>query len=188
MVLGPLRPCLTLLPAGVTRPPVLLRTPVVSYTTFSLSPRPPPLPMGEGWGEGLPVFCGPVRQVGPPRMRDRPAPGIIRRRALWSADFPRPRIARPRPPDQPEVRSSYHSLINLFGQAHRVGFDGFHFFQQAIVLHIRCGKFHIHVDDCFSIPATAYGSSTSTITSALVPALSLRERSVTNPPSNLLDF
>jgi hypothetical protein len=29
------RPCLALLPAGVAWPPALLRTPVVSYTTFS---------------------------------------------------------------------------------------------------------------------------------------------------------
>jgi hypothetical protein len=36
-----------------------------------------------------------------------PAPGAIRRRALWSADFPRSRLARPRPPDQPDTISSY---------------------------------------------------------------------------------
>jgi hypothetical protein len=30
-----LRPCLALLPTGVAWPPALLRTPVVSYTTFS---------------------------------------------------------------------------------------------------------------------------------------------------------
>ena len=32
-----------------------------------------------------------------------PAPGAIRRRALWSADFPRPRRARPRPSNRPEA-------------------------------------------------------------------------------------
>ena len=30
-----------------------------------------------------------------------PAPGITRRLALWSADFPRLRLAKPRSPDQP---------------------------------------------------------------------------------------
>ena len=34
------RPCLALLPAGVTWPHALLRAPVVSYTTFSPSPSP----------------------------------------------------------------------------------------------------------------------------------------------------
>jgi hypothetical protein len=45
-------PCLALLLAGVTWPPALRRTPVVSYTTFSPSP-PTPLPKGEGSGGGL---------------------------------------------------------------------------------------------------------------------------------------
>src|SRR3989304_6693850 len=30
-----------------------------------------------------------------------PTPGITRHRALWSADFPRPRVAEPRPPGRP---------------------------------------------------------------------------------------
>jgi len=67
------RPCLALLPAGVTWPPALLRTPVVSYTTFS----PSPLHKAEAV-----CFCG-------PDPAGCPVPGFPRRRALWSADFPR---------------------------------------------------------------------------------------------------
>jgi len=52
------RPCLALLPAGVTWPPALLRTPVVSYTTFS----PSPLHKAKAV-----CFCGPIRQVAPSR-------------------------------------------------------------------------------------------------------------------------
>ena len=79
------RPCLALLPAGVAWPPALLRTPVVSYTAFSLLPSPfPPLPRaGEGLGVRATCFCGPV-------PAGFPAPGVTRRRAPWSADFPRP--------------------------------------------------------------------------------------------------
>jgi hypothetical protein len=59
-----------------------------------------------------------------------PAPGAIRRRALWSADFPRSRLARPRSPDQPDTRSSYSirlhhvntSLGGLFLHFLKVGF------------------------------------------------------------------
>ncbi len=54
-------------------------TPVVSYTTFSPSPCGClflwPDPAGNRW------------------VSPAPAPGVTRRRALWSADFPRPRIA-----------------------------------------------------------------------------------------------
>lgn len=96
LVRRPLRPCLTLLPAGVTRPPVLLRTPVVSYTTFSLSL---PTPLGVRGYLFSVALSGRLALL----VEDRPAPGIIRRRALWSADFPRPRIAGPRPSDQPEA-------------------------------------------------------------------------------------
>ena len=46
---------LALLPAGVAWPPALLRTPVVSYTAFSPSPL------------RAVCFCGPIRQVSPPR-------------------------------------------------------------------------------------------------------------------------
>jgi hypothetical protein len=46
-----------------------------------------------------------------------PAPGAIRRRALWSADFPRSRLAKPRSPDQPDTLSSYpihlHQVNNI---------------------------------------------------------------------------
>ena len=38
IVHGRFRPCLALLPAGVTWPPALLQAPVVSYATFSPSP------------------------------------------------------------------------------------------------------------------------------------------------------
>ena len=77
-------PCLALLPAGVTWPPALLRTPVVSYTTFSPLPSPPTaLPEGEGGGGKAVFFCG-------PDPAGCPVPGFPRRRALWSADFPRP--------------------------------------------------------------------------------------------------
>ncbi len=46
------RPCLALLPTGVTWPSALLQTPVVSYTTFS--PSPPALT-----GGAAVCFCGP---------------------------------------------------------------------------------------------------------------------------------
>ena len=99
------RPCLALLPAGVTWPAALLRPPVVFYTTFSPSPPPPSY-------KSCDLREVPVRAQGvsclflwPSSGRlapcgGFPAPGAIRRRALWSADFPRPRqrraaIARP---------------------------------------------------------------------------------------------
>ncbi len=65
------RLCLTLLPAGVAWPPALLQTPVVSYTTFSPSPK-----------GCLFLWPDPI---------DYSIPRFPRRRALWSADFPRPR-------------------------------------------------------------------------------------------------
>ena len=46
------RPCLALLPTGVTWPPALLQTPVVSYTTFS------PSPSARKGGAAV-CFCGP---------------------------------------------------------------------------------------------------------------------------------
>jgi len=83
------RPCLALLPAGVTWPHALLRAPVVSYTTFSPSPL---LSDPEGRREWLFVSVARFRQV---RAFQRfPAPVAIRRRALWSADFPRSRQRR----------------------------------------------------------------------------------------------
>ncbi len=42
------RPCLALLPAGVTWPSALLQMPVVSYTTFSPSPATSPIGKGAG--------------------------------------------------------------------------------------------------------------------------------------------
>jgi len=53
---------------------------VVSYTTFSPSPV--------SIGDRLFVSVALVRQVD--SLRSYPAPVISRRRALWSADFPRP--------------------------------------------------------------------------------------------------
>jgi len=88
VVHGRLRPCLALLPAGVTWPPALRQAPVVSYTTFSPSPPPPCLPqilriwgrcpLGQrGW---LSVSVALFRQVH--ASRRFPAPGTLRRRAL----------------------------------------------------------------------------------------------------------
>ena len=62
--------CLALLPAVVAWPPLLPEAPVVSYTAFS------PLP---GLPGGLFLWPDPAGY---------PAPGVARRRALWSADFP----------------------------------------------------------------------------------------------------
>ena len=81
-----LRPCLALLPAGVTWPRTLLRAPVVFYTTFSPSP---PLPNGRGW-----LFVSVALSGRFTSLDGFPTPGAIRRRALWSADFPRPRQRR----------------------------------------------------------------------------------------------
>jgi hypothetical protein len=62
IVRGRNRPCLALLPAGVTWPSALLQMPVVSYTTFSPSP---PSPLR---ARGLFVSVALFRQVSPPRM------------------------------------------------------------------------------------------------------------------------
>ncbi len=78
------RPCLALLPAGVTWPHALLRAPVVSYTTFS--PSPPhlfaPLPKGRGvGGEGSCLFLWPFSgrftpfSVFPSQVTGLPRPG-----------------------------------------------------------------------------------------------------------------
>lgn len=67
-----LRPCLALLPAGVTWPRTLLRAPVVFYTTFSpLQPSSPP-PFRGRKGGGAVCFCGPFRQVHASRRFPRP--------------------------------------------------------------------------------------------------------------------
>ncbi|KPL74243.1 hypothetical protein AC812_13150 [Bellilinea caldifistulae] len=58
-------------PGGGCLAAALLRTPVVSYTTFS--------PLLPETGSGLFLWPDPAGY---------PAPGVTRRRALWSADFP----------------------------------------------------------------------------------------------------
>jgi len=50
---------------------------------FTLTLTPSPSPEGEGEGMGATCFCG-------PNPAGFPVPGFPRRRALWSADFPRP--------------------------------------------------------------------------------------------------
>ena len=66
VVRGRLRPCLALLPAGVTWPPALLQMPVVFYTTFS----PSPLTSSEmSW---LFVSVALIRQVSSSRRVPRP--------------------------------------------------------------------------------------------------------------------
>ena len=91
-----LRPYLVLLPAGVTWPPILLPVPVVFYTTFSLL-LPwlrGPSPNGkEAQEQGSDLFLWPSSGRLAP-CGGFPAPGAIRRRALWSADFPRSRQRR----------------------------------------------------------------------------------------------
>ena len=81
-----LHPCLALLQTGVAWPSILRWMPVVSYTTFSPSPLHP-----KGWKGCLFLwpFSGRFTPLG-----GFPAPGAIRRRALWSADFPRSRQRR----------------------------------------------------------------------------------------------
>ncbi len=76
--------CLTLLQAGVTWPQALLPVPVVSYTTFS--PLHPALPASKSEDlEGVAMGCGLFLW---PYPSGCPVPGITRRHALWSADFP----------------------------------------------------------------------------------------------------
>ena len=67
------RPCLALLPAGVAWPQALLSAPVVSYTTFSLSPR-----FRRQAKSPATCFCGPVRQVSPPRVLPGAVPSGVR--------------------------------------------------------------------------------------------------------------
>ena len=89
------RPCLALLPAGVTWPSALRQTPVVSYTTFSPSPFTPK--------DGRAVcFCGPcpagsrLSAVSPPR--------VLSDAVLYGVrTFLGPDIAGPRLPNQPEL-------------------------------------------------------------------------------------
>ncbi len=76
---------------------------------FHHHPHPAPSPntmyLGGGPGRGLFVSVALIRQVR--SSRRFPAPGAIRRRALGSADFPRPRYAGPRSPNRPEETLSY---------------------------------------------------------------------------------
>ncbi len=77
--------CLALLPAGVTWPPALLPAPVGSYPTFSLSP-----------GNRLRGYRGYLFLWPCPAAYT--TPDVLRRRALWSADFP---LAAYAPSDHP---------------------------------------------------------------------------------------
>jgi hypothetical protein len=93
------RPCLALLPAGVTWPSALLQMPVVSYTTFSPSPLHP-----KGWKGCL--FLWPCSGrftplgVSPPR--------VLSDAVLYGVrTFLDPDNAGPQLPDQPEVVASY---------------------------------------------------------------------------------
>jgi len=88
------RLCLALLPAGVAWPPTLLRTPVVSYTTFSPSP-PDPSPEGEGGG-GQSVSVALSGRL--PRPGFSPAPCPME---CGLSSTPR-RSSGPRPSGQPE--------------------------------------------------------------------------------------
>ena len=78
-------PLLGFAPTGGYLAAALLQTPVVSYTTFS------PLPLRAV------CFCGPIRQVAPPRG----LPGILPCGARTFLDFD---IAKPRSPGRPGVR------------------------------------------------------------------------------------
>ena len=81
------RLCLALLPTGVAGPQTLLPAPVVSYTTFS------PLPH-----QAAVLFCGPIRQVSPPRAFPGAVPCGVR-------TFLIP-LSGTRPSDRPESRLS----------------------------------------------------------------------------------
>ena len=97
IVHGRNRSCLALLPAGVTWPHALLRTPVVSYTTVSPSPLHPKV------GKAV-CFCGPfpagsrLSAVSPPRVLSDVVFYGVR-------TFLDPDNAGPRLPDQPEALS-----------------------------------------------------------------------------------
>ncbi len=95
------RPCLALLPAGVTWPHALLRAPVVSYTTFSpsLSPR----------GVESCLFLWPLSgrftlfSVFPSTSDGSSPPRVLSDAVLYGVrTFLDPDNAGPRLPDQPE--------------------------------------------------------------------------------------
>ena len=95
-----LRPCLALLPAGVTWPSALLQMPVVSYTTFSPSPR---TPCGV---TGLSVSVALIRQVNSSRRCSPPR--VLSDAVLYGVrTFLDPDNAEPRSPNRPEATSSY---------------------------------------------------------------------------------
>jgi len=73
----PQRSCLALLPAGVAWLRILLPAPVGSYPTFS------PLPSLQGRRSVSVALSN-----GSPGVSPAPIPGVTRRCALWSADFP----------------------------------------------------------------------------------------------------
>jgi len=75
---------LVLLPVGLAKPVWSPRLLVVSYTTFSPSPR--------AWAGAGSLFSVAL-SVGSPRL------DVIQHRALWSSDFPRLEAFQPRPPD-----------------------------------------------------------------------------------------
>ncbi len=83
--------CLTLLLVGVTWPRALPPAPVVFYTTFSPLPTylHPPL-NSRIWGRWEGVVGGLFLWPNPSGC---PVPGVTRRHAPWSADFPRQRDA-----------------------------------------------------------------------------------------------
>ena len=93
------RPCLALLPAGVTWPRTLLRAPVVSYTTFS-----PSLP------KAAVCFCGPfpvgscLSAIFPSTNDGLPHPGCYPTPCSKGVrTFLDPVNAEPRLPNQPEA-------------------------------------------------------------------------------------
>ena len=94
------RPCLALLPAGVTWPHALLRAPVVSYTTFS-----PSLPCGSClflWP--LSGRFTPLRRFSRQQVTGFPRPGCYPTPcSIGVRTFLDPVNAGPRLPDQPEV-------------------------------------------------------------------------------------
>ena len=104
-----LRPCLALLPAGVTWPSALRQMPVVSYTTFSPSPR--------ARRCGAVCFCGPLpagsrlSAASPPRLLTDAVPYGVR-------TFLDPVNAEPRLPDQPESKTSYTLAVAASTFAH----------------------------------------------------------------------
>ncbi len=99
------RPCLALLRAGVAWPPHYcgrrwsLTPPFHPYRTVEWS-RDAARAAGAVLEGSAVSFCGPFHGF--------PRPGVTRRSARWSADFPRTAICRPRSPGRP---GSNHIII-----------------------------------------------------------------------------